>query len=134
MIPSARGSVGRGGGRANRAILSMPAPAHNGRIRFTEQGEVISFRYGVPAIARRHLEQIVSAMIISACQGGVVREATMPEAPRAAAPLMHRLAERSMAAYRALIEDPAFWPWFAAVSPVRHIGGLPIASRPVARR
>ncbi len=127
------GSVGRGGGRANRAILSMPTAAQNGRIRFTEQGEVISFRYGVPAIARRHLEQIVSAMIVSARQGGVVGEATLREAPKAAAPLMDRLSERSMAAYRALIEDPDFWPWFVAVSPVRHIGGLPIASRPVAR-
>lgn len=127
------GTVGRGGGRANRAILSMPPPAHNGRIRFTEQGEVISFRYGVPEIARRHLEQIVSAMIVSAHQGGVVGAASVGEAPMASAPLMHRLAERSMKAYRALIEDPEFWPWFMAVSPVRHIGGLPIASRPVAR-
>ena len=57
------GTVGRGGGRANQAILAMPRVAHNGRIRLTEQGEVISFRYALPEIARRHLEQLVSAML-----------------------------------------------------------------------
>lgn len=127
------GTVGRGGGRANRAILSMPPSAHNGRIRFTEQGEVISFRYGVPEVARRHLEQIISATIVSARQGGVVGAALPAEAPPAIAPLLDGLARRSMEAYRALIDDPAFWSWFMAVSPVLHVGGLPIASRPVAR-
>ncbi|KAA0220308.1 phosphoenolpyruvate carboxylase, partial [candidate division KSB1 bacterium] len=57
------GTVGRGGGRANQAILAMPASSHNGRIRFTEQGEVITFRYSSPALAHRHLEQIVHAML-----------------------------------------------------------------------
>jgi len=126
------GTVGRGGGRANRAILSMPVAAQNGRIRFTEQGEVISFRYGVPAIARRHLEQIISAMIVSGhqgCSAGV----PVAVASASAAPLLDHLARRSMESYRALIDDPEFWPWFMAVSPVQHIGGLPIASRPVAR-
>lgn len=127
------GTVGRGGGRANRAILSMPLPVHNGRIRFTEQGEVISFRYGVPAIAKRHLEQIVSAMIVSAQQGGVVGPRSARAKPDGAESLTGRLAERSMGAYRVLIDDPEFWPWFTSVSPVGHIGGLPIASRPVAR-
>jgi len=127
------GTVGRGGGRANRAILSMPPRAHNGRIRFTEQGEVISFRYGVPAIARRHLEQILSAMIVSARRGGVVGETQESGMTEEAVSLMRRLAGRTMRAYRDLIRDPDFWPWFTAVSPVEHIGGLPIASRPVAR-
>ncbi|MBX3367590.1 MAG: phosphoenolpyruvate carboxylase [Phycisphaeraceae bacterium] len=127
------GTVGRGGGRANRAILSMPQPAHNGRIRFTEQGEVISFRYGVPAIARRHLEQIISAMIVSAHQGGVINTPAARATPPDASSMLQRMADRSMLAYRRLIEDPRFWPWFTAVSPVGHIGGLPIASRPVAR-
>jgi phosphoenolpyruvate carboxylase len=127
------GTVGRGGGRANRAILSMPNEAHNGRIRFTEQGEVISFRYAVPAIARRHLEQIISAMILSARRGGVVGDQQPPPATEAESELMKRLASRAMRVYRDLIDDPDFWPWFTAVSTVEHIGGLPIASRPVAR-
>ena len=48
----------------------MPEPVHNGRIRFTEQGEVISFRYGRAGIARRHLEQIVHAMLLSTAEHG----------------------------------------------------------------
>ncbi len=127
------GTVGRGGGRANRAILSMPLPAHNGRIRFTEQGEVISFRYGVPALSRRHLEQIVSAMIVSAHKGGVVGSPEPSPLPPEAAPMLERLATRSREVYRALIEHPQFWDWFTTVSPVMHIGELPIASRPVSR-
>ncbi|HET9440561.1 MAG TPA: phosphoenolpyruvate carboxylase, partial [Longimicrobiales bacterium] len=59
------GTVGRGGGRAGSAIAAMPAVAHNGRIRLTEQGEVISFRYGLAALAHRHLEQLVSAMLLN---------------------------------------------------------------------
>ncbi|MDX1567075.1 MAG: phosphoenolpyruvate carboxylase, partial [Longimicrobiales bacterium] len=65
------GTVGRGGGRANRAILSTPPSVHNGRIRFTEQGEVISFRYALPDIARRHVEQIVSAVMRTVAPEGV---------------------------------------------------------------
>src|SRR5690606_15402168 len=63
------GTVGRGGGRANQAILAMPPVVHNGRIRFTEQGEVISFRYALPEVARRHLEQSVSAMLGATARG-----------------------------------------------------------------
>src|SRR5690606_39239754 len=51
----------------------------------------------------------------------------------ALADLFDRLARRSMAAYRELIDAEGFWPWFLEASPVRHIGGLPIASRPVSR-
>lgn len=122
------GTVGRGGGRANRAILAAPPRSRTGRIRFTEQGEVISFRYALPAIAHRHLEQIVGAMLTATAAGPGHADAT-PELHA----LLHRLARRSMEAYRGLIDDAAFWPWYCAVSPIAHIGGLPIASRPVSR-
>ena len=125
------GTVSRGGGRANRAVLAMPASVHNGRIRFTEQGEVISFRYGLPAIARRHLEQIVSATARSVRGAADAPPGSAPSA-RAAA-LLDGIAERSMVAYRALIDDDDFWDWYTQVTPIEHISRLPIASRPVAR-
>ena len=112
----------------NRAILSAPRGAHRGRIRFTEQGEVISFRYALPAITRRHLEQIVSAMLeVSAASDDP------PAAPEGAREILARVAPISMDAYRDLIDGPSFWPWYLEASPIRFIGGLPIASRPVSR-
>jgi phosphoenolpyruvate carboxylase len=123
------GTVGRGGGRANRAILSQPPGSFNGRIRFTEQGEVISFRYSLPPIAHRHLEQIVSATLVAAAQiDGRKRE------PRAWHDAMQELAERSRAAYRALVyDDTDFWQFYTQATPIGHISRLPIASRPVFR-
>jgi phosphoenolpyruvate carboxylase len=122
------GTVARGGGRAHRAILASPASSNNGRIRFTEQGEVISFRYAAPAIAHRHLEQIVNAMIRTTAQSCIGSDTA-----DSMADLMASLAASSKAAYRALVDDEAFWPWFVDASPVLHIGELPIASRPVSR-
>lgn len=121
------GTIGRGGGRAGRAILAAPRGARTGRIRFTEQGEVITFRYALPDMARRHLEQIVHASLLAA--SGV--DATEPDT--GFEEMLLRLAGRARTAYRELIDDPAFWPWFTHASPVEHIGGLPIASRPVSR-
>lgn len=122
------GTVARGGGRAHRAILSSPALCRNGRIRFTEQGEVISFRYSLSALAHRHLEQMVGAMLVASA-GTPEQEAAEPALDR----LMDALGGRSREVYRALIDDPGFWPWFLDRSPVEHIGELPIASRPVSR-
>jgi len=121
------GTVGRGGGRAGRAILASPSGARTGRIRFTEQGEVISFRYALPDIARRHLEQILHASLL----------ATAHDAPGQPDPaleaLLDRVAVRAMEAYRGLIHHEHFWEWFTGVSPIGPIAGLPIASRPVSR-
>jgi len=72
-------------------------------------------------------------MIVSAQRGGVVGKAAPSEISSSALPLLERLAVRSMDAYRELIDHPDFWSWFVEVSPVQHIGGLPIASRPVSR-
>jgi len=124
------GTVGRGGGRANLAISAMPAAAQNGRIRLTEQGEVISFRYALPGIARRHTEQLVSAVLLSTAPQ--TRAAAPPD--DAAFAVMDRVAEASIRAYRALIEDDAFWPWYVRVTPIEQISRLPIASRPVSRK
>jgi phosphoenolpyruvate carboxylase len=125
------GSVGRGGGRANIAIVAMPAAAHNGRIRLTEQGEVISFRYALTGLAHRHTEQLVNATLLAFAR--VHDGRGDPDASAEDARLMDSIAAASMDAYRGLIDEPTFWDWFLAATPVRHIGGLPIASRPVSR-
>ena len=131
------GTVGRGGGRAGQAILGMPPEAQSGGIRFTEQGETISFRYALPGIAHRHLEQIVHAQIV-ALRSGFTRadaERGAVEATRhsEADALLQAVADRSMAAYRDLVDAPGFWAWFRLATPIDAIAGLSIASRPVSR-
>jgi len=128
------GTVGRGGGRAGRAILAAPDAARSGRLRFTEQGEVISFRYAMPEIAHRHLEQILNAAIrttIPAAPSRVPADALARSTQLQS--LLARLAKTSMRHYREFIGDARFWPWFLAASPIAHIGSLPIASRPASR-
>ncbi|MGM0546008.1 MAG: phosphoenolpyruvate carboxylase [Bacteroidota bacterium] len=122
------GTVGRGGGRSNQAILALPPISNNGRIRFTEQGEVISFRYSLAPITRRHLEQIVNAMIrvtVSEHED-IDQQSQFDEA-------MEQLATHSMEGYRNLIDDDNFWSWYTEKTPIEHISRLPIASRPVSR-
>ncbi len=122
------GTVGRGGGRGNRAILSQPAGSFSGKIRFTEQGEVISFRYGLIPIAHRHLEQIVSAVLGAASGLGAAG------AEERYGETMEELETISRATYRSLVyEDPEFWTFYTQATPIEHISLLPIASRPVFR-
>ncbi|MEI8281594.1 MAG: phosphoenolpyruvate carboxylase, partial [Armatimonadota bacterium] len=122
------GTVGRGGGRASQAILSQPKGAFNGSIRFTEQGEVISFRYSLPAIAHRHLEQIVSACLLATASPNERDFDAEFEG------IMEKLADDSRAAYRKLVyETPGFWEFYTQATPIDHISLLPIASRPVYR-
>jgi phosphoenolpyruvate carboxylase len=126
------GTVGRGGGRANRAILSQPPGSFEGRIRFTEQGEVISFRYSLAPIAHRHLEQIVNATLQAAAQSlGRTKKKRESAAWHDA---MTEMSARSREVYRALVyDDPDFWSFYAQATPIAHISRLPIASRPVFR-
>ena len=125
------GTVGRGGGRAGRAILATPPAARTGQIRFTEQGEVISFRYALPSIARRHLEQILNATM--RVRALAVTDASPSDGVLAAVPVYQKMADRSMKAYRDLIDGEKFWGWFTDAAPIATIAGLPIASRPVSR-
>ncbi len=125
------GTVGRGGGRASRAILSQVPGTFGGKIRFTEQGEVISFRYGLPPLAHRHLEQIVGATLLASApvsvSGGTREETSWQEVVR-------DMAVESRKVYRAMAhEDEEFWVFFAQATPIKHISRLPIASRPVSR-
>ncbi len=127
------GAVGRGGGPQNLAIRAQPKQALRGRLRVTEQGETISARYGQMEIARRELEQMVNAVLVASIDGKTAtasaderrgREATLDVASRSAG-----------AAYSALVGDrDRLARYTVAVTPIREISELPLASRPAARK
>ncbi|WP_104990514.1 phosphoenolpyruvate carboxylase [Deinococcus sp. NW-56] len=119
-------SIGRGGGPASRAILGQPAGTIDAGLRLTEQGEALADKYSHPVLARRNLEQALYGMLLAAA-----RPAAEPPAEWTAA--LGRAAEASAAAYRALVDDPDFLPFFEAVTPIHEISRLNIASRPVRR-
>jgi phosphoenolpyruvate carboxylase len=122
------GTVGRGGGPANRAILAQPPESVRGRIKLTEQGEVISGRYSNADIAHRHLEQLISAVMLSSGQRPhYEQEATWEQT-------MEQLAEIAYRKYRRLIENPNFLKYFHETTPLEHISQLNIGSRPTRRK
>ncbi|MBV9357954.1 MAG: phosphoenolpyruvate carboxylase [Chloroflexi bacterium] len=121
------GAVGRGGGPMGRAILARPPEARSATLKVTEQGEVVFERYGHPAIAERHVEQMMHAMLLSLL--GPVEQA--PEV--AWTEVLERLAERSRSAYQALVNQPATLRFFCQATPFPELGGLNLASRPVLR-
>ena len=121
------GSLGRGGGPAARGILSLPGQSVRGKLRMTEQGEVLAERYDNPEIAFRHLEQVTWAtMLVSA------RAHHVPRDEHAA--LLGRAADAAFAHYRKLIEDADFIAYFRQATPIATIESLPIGSRPSRRQ
>ncbi|MGZ8603526.1 MAG: phosphoenolpyruvate carboxylase [Actinomycetota bacterium] len=125
------GALGRGGGPTNRAVLGQPAGSVAGRFKVTEQGEVAFSRYGESALARRHLEQIVHAVLVASTPE---HEAEARGCWETYGPLAERMAGLSEAAWRRLIELPGFVSFFARATPMREIEGLPIGSRPSRRQ
>ncbi len=122
------GTVARGGGPANRAIRAQPAGSINGRFRVTEQGEVISSRYANPTLAHRHLEQIVSAVLLASAPHN---EKPISQAWRAA---LNQMAAAAHRAYRGLVyETPGFLDFWQAATPIDEIKRLQIGSRPASR-
>ncbi|MGC8634906.1 MAG: phosphoenolpyruvate carboxylase [Candidatus Limnocylindrales bacterium] len=125
------GAIGRGGGPTNRAILAMAAGSVHGRLKHTEQGEVISAHYGNPAIALRELEQVTHAVIGASTPEHDRRVAA---AARRWGPAMDELAAAARSAYRSLVwDEPGFAAYFAAATPIAEISDLKIGSRPAAR-
>jgi phosphoenolpyruvate carboxylase len=122
------GAVGRGGGPAHQAILSQPPGSVQSYLRVTEQGEVIRFKLGTPALAAETLARYV----------GAVLEATLrpPPIPTSAwRTTMTALADTALTAYRAVVrDDPDFVALFRALTPERELGILALGSRPSRRR
>jgi phosphoenolpyruvate carboxylase len=122
------GSVGRGGGPSHEAILAQPGHSINGRIKITEQGEVLASKYSLPELALYNLEQVASAVIkTSLMSGGIDDIEPWNE-------VMEDLADRSRYHYRALVYDrPELVDFFHQVTPIDEISHLQISSRPARR-
>lgn len=121
------GSLGRGGGPAARSILSLPPETFDGSMRLTEQGEVLAERYDDPAIAHRHLEQVLWAVLISSTSNQEPPNKNWRKR-------MQQIADTSLNAYRELVDHPAFTTFFRQATPIREIESLPIGSRPAKRK
>ena len=123
------GSVGRGGGPAYQAILAQPSGTLNGRIKITEQGEVLASKYSLPELALYNLETVTTAVL----QNSLV--STPVDDPPSWNDLMGRLAARSRDHYRALVHDnPDLVAFFQQVTPIEEISKLQISSRPARRK
>lgn len=122
------GAIGRGGGPANHAILAQPRGTVDGRLRMTEQGEMIADRFGHPAIAERHLEQVLNAVLRTSFPG----EGEEPDPAWLAA--LDGLAAAARRHYRGLVyETPEFLGYFEQATCIGEISGLKIGSRPARR-
>lgn len=123
------GSVSRGGGPTHEALLAQPPGAVRGRVRLTEQGEVLHYRYSRAEVAQHHLELVSAA----------VWEASSLQAPLPAEPeqrweaAMSRIASDSYRRYRAFVYTDDFARFFEELTPIAELAQLNIGSRPVAR-
>jgi phosphoenolpyruvate carboxylase len=123
------GAVGRGGGSAFAAIRAQPSGTVQGRIRITEQGEVIAAKFGTREHAIRNLEAMTSASLLASLE-----PETAPHDAARFALAMDRLSARAFAAYRGLVyETPGFRSFFRSMTPIAEIATLKIGSRPPSR-
>jgi phosphoenolpyruvate carboxylase len=123
------GSVGRGGGPSYDAIRAQPSNSVNGRIKITEQGEVLASKYSLPELALYNLEKVVTATIgVSLLTGSYDGIAEWNQ-------IIENLSAKSRYYYRKLIyERPEFIDFFHQVTPIEEISKLQISSRPARRK
>ncbi len=123
------GTIGRGGGPTNQAIMAQPAGTIDGRIKITEQGEVISSKYANPLIAERNLELVISAVLAASAQNDKA-----PEKSRRWEEVMQELSDAAYREYRKLVvETPGFYEYYRESTPIEEVARLNIGSRPARR-
>ena len=124
------GAVGRGGGSSFAAVRAQPAGTVQGRIRITEQGEVIAAKYGTREAAALNLESIASATLLASLEapGASARDTAR------FAQAMDAISSEAFASYRALVyETEGFNTFFRQMTPLLEIAELKIGSRPASR-
>ncbi len=135
MFHGRGGAIGRGGGPIYEAILGQPPGTVNGRIRITEQGEMLSFKFGLPAIAIRNMELVVAGVAQSSLPSDLL--STSPALAQTPQPWLETMQHLSIAAYsqyRQFIYDtPDFLRFFEQATPILELGWLNIGSRPARR-
>ncbi|MGI9596927.1 MAG: phosphoenolpyruvate carboxylase, partial [Acidimicrobiales bacterium] len=125
------GSVGRGGGPTNAAILSQPPGAVAGGVKITEQGEVIADKYGLPGLAQRNLDLALSAVVEATLLHRTGRNE--PETIERWNEIMELMSTTAFDAYRAFVTSPGLADYFRTSTPVEELGAMNIGSRPARR-
>ncbi|MBL0386802.1 phosphoenolpyruvate carboxylase [Tumebacillus sp. ITR2] len=126
------GALGRGGGPIERSILAQPPEAMQGKVKITEQGEVISQRYSHPGIAMRSLESAVSSVLLASLN---VQTTYMRDTERRWSEMMEQLSQASFEAYQNFVyRNEDFLPYFQQATPIDVIGELNLGSRPAKRK
>ena len=125
------GAVGRGGGSAFAAIRAQPPGTVQGRIRITEQGEVIAGKYGTPESAMTNLEAMASATLLASLEPERLSDKDYARFSGA----MDALSDTAFKAYRDLVYGTeGFTTFFREMTPIAEIAGLKIGSRPASRK
>jgi phosphoenolpyruvate carboxylase len=122
------GAIGRGGGPANQAILGQAPGSVDGRLKLTEQGEMVFSRYRTVPLAQRHLEQLTNATLRAS-----MHRTDQVHIDELDWDLIHSMSRASENAYRELVESEGFATFFAEVTPSQELGDLQLGSRPAKR-
>jgi phosphoenolpyruvate carboxylase len=125
------GTISRGGGPSHAAVLAQPYGTIDGSMKVTEQGEVISDKYGLPRLAARNLELVLASLLEASLLHRVSRQPK--EVLDRWIQAMEAFSAAAYRAYRELVEHPHLVPYFLSATPVEELGAMNIGSRPSRR-